>query len=44
VYEKIRTLSVRGEYLCIGNTACIVFVVLIVCTGMDIVREICDSI
>jgi len=44
VYEKIRSLSVLIEYLCIGNIACIVFVCLIGCTGIDIVWEISDSI
>jgi hypothetical protein len=44
VYEKIRTLSVCSGYMCIGNIACIVFVGLIGCTGIDIVREISDRI
>jgi hypothetical protein len=43
-YEKIRALSVRSEYLCIGNIECIVFVGLIGCTGIYIVREISDSV
>ena len=43
MYEKIRLLSIRGEYLCIGNIVCIVFVGIISCTGLDIVREISDS-
>ena len=44
MYEKIRVLSVRGEYLCIGNIACFVFVGIISCTGIDVVREVSDSI
>jgi len=44
VYEKIRVLSVLIEYLCIGNIACVVFVGLVGCAGIDIVREISDSI
>ena len=44
MYEKITNLSVRNAYLCIGNTAFVVFVGLIGCSGIDIVREISDSI
>jgi hypothetical protein len=38
VYEIIRAMSVGGEYLCI------VFIGLIGGTGIERVREICDSI
>ena len=44
MYENIRILSVRSECLYIGNSGCAAFVVLIGWSGIDIVREICDSI
>jgi len=40
VFEKIRALSVRSDHLCIGNTARIMFVGIIGCTGIDHMREI----
>ena len=42
--EKRRALSFPSDYLCVGITACVVFVGLIGCTGVEIVRELSDSI